>query len=112
VVAVAVGADEEWVRDVGAQEVLPRGADLGAIASVDGVLDAVPVGPENATPARRPCGSSRSCSRRRSCAWTRKRWPGWTRRRDRSREPTRSVRRESRRPPDGGVPVWTDDLLW
>lgn len=58
VIAVAGRDDEEWVRRLGAHEVLPRDADLGAIETVDGVLDAVPVGPERATAALREGGTA------------------------------------------------------
>jgi len=45
VVAVAAGEDdEEWVRGLGATEVLPRSADLAAAGPVPAVFDAVPVG--------------------------------------------------------------------
>ncbi|HVX39216.1 MAG TPA: NADP-dependent oxidoreductase [Gemmatimonadaceae bacterium] len=53
VIAVAGRDDEEWVRSLGATTVLPRDADLGAIAPVDGVLDAVPVGAERSAVALR-----------------------------------------------------------
>ncbi len=57
VIAVAGRDDEPWVRGLGADEVLPRDADLAAIAPVAGVLDAVPVGPERATAALRDGGT-------------------------------------------------------
>jgi NADPH2:quinone reductase len=44
VLAVASDADEEWVAELGAAEVLPRCTDLTALNPVDAVLDAVPVG--------------------------------------------------------------------
>jgi NADPH:quinone reductase-like Zn-dependent oxidoreductase len=43
VTAVAGGDDEDWVRSLGADEVIPRDADLDSIAR-SYVLDAVPVG--------------------------------------------------------------------
>lgn len=58
VTAVAGRDDEAWVRGLGAHEVLPRNADLSAIDTVDGVLDAVPVGPERSTPALRDGGTA------------------------------------------------------
>jgi NADPH2:quinone reductase len=57
VVAMAGRDDEEWVTVLGADEVLPRGADLKLIEPVDGVLDAVPLGPELATPPLRNGGT-------------------------------------------------------
>jgi NADPH:quinone reductase-like Zn-dependent oxidoreductase len=56
VIAVAGRDDDAWVTSLGAAEVLPRDADLGAIAPVDAVLDAVPVGPARSTPALRDGG--------------------------------------------------------
>jgi NADPH:quinone reductase len=44
VIAVASDADEQWVSELGATEVLERGTDLATIGPVDAVLDAVPVG--------------------------------------------------------------------
>lgn len=74
VVAVAGSGDEDWVRGLGAQEVLPRDADLSSIDPVDGVLDAVPVGPERSTKALRDGGTAvftrppqPSCSERIRC---------------------------------------------
>jgi NADPH:quinone reductase-like Zn-dependent oxidoreductase len=58
VIAVAGRDDDAWVASLGAAEVLPRDADLGAIAPVDGVLDAVPVGPARSTPALRDGGTA------------------------------------------------------
>ncbi len=58
VIAVAGRDDEAWVRGLGADEVLPRDADLRDLAPVDGVLDAVPVGPERTTPALREGGTA------------------------------------------------------
>jgi NADPH:quinone reductase len=58
VVATASGGDEGWVRSLGAAQVLPRDADLATIPAVDGVLDAVPVGPAKVTGALRPGGTA------------------------------------------------------
>jgi NADPH:quinone reductase-like Zn-dependent oxidoreductase len=58
VVAQASGGDEDWVAGLGAAEVLPRDADLGAIETVDGVLDAVPLGPDESTGALRDGGKA------------------------------------------------------
>jgi NADPH:quinone reductase-like Zn-dependent oxidoreductase len=44
VIAQASRADEEWVRSLGAAEVLPRDADLGRAGPVPFVFDAVPLG--------------------------------------------------------------------
>ena len=57
VIGVAGRDDEPWVAELGAAEVLPRAADLGALAPVDGVLDAAAVGPERATPPLRDGGT-------------------------------------------------------
>jgi NADPH2:quinone reductase len=56
--AVASRDDEDWVASLGAAEVLPRDADLSAIDPVDGVLDAVPMGPAASTPALRDGGTA------------------------------------------------------
>ena len=53
VIAVAGRDHEDWVASLGAAAVLPRDADLGEIDPVDGVLDAVPVGPRASTAALR-----------------------------------------------------------
>jgi NADPH2:quinone reductase len=53
VIAVAGRDDEEWVASLGAAEVLARDADLSPIGPVDGVLDAVPLGPRASTPPLR-----------------------------------------------------------
>lgn len=53
VIAVAGRHDEDWVAGLGPAQVLPRDADLGAIEEVDGVFDAVPLGPAASTPALR-----------------------------------------------------------
>jgi NADPH:quinone reductase-like Zn-dependent oxidoreductase len=45
VLAMAGTGDEEWVRGLGADLVLPRDADLAAAGPVPAVLDAVPLGP-------------------------------------------------------------------
>jgi NADPH:quinone reductase len=55
---VAGRDDEDWVASLGAAEVLPRDADLSAIDAVDGVLDAVPIGPAASTPALRDGGTA------------------------------------------------------
>ena len=55
-IAVAGRDDEDWVAALGAAEVLPRDADLGAIDPVDGVFDAVPLGPAASTGALRDGG--------------------------------------------------------
>lgn len=44
VIALAGRDDEEWPRELGADEVLPRDADLAAIDPVPAVFDAVPLG--------------------------------------------------------------------
>jgi NADPH:quinone reductase len=49
VIAMAGREGEEWVASLGAAQVLSRDADLTAIEPVDGVLDAVPLGPGAAT---------------------------------------------------------------
>lgn len=58
VIAVAGRDDEHWVAGLGAAEVLPRDVDLTGIGPLDGVLDAVPVGPERSTPALRDGGTA------------------------------------------------------
>ena len=58
VVAVASEGDEDWVASLGAAEVLPRDTDLSAIEPVDGVFDAVPLGPEKSTGALRDGGAA------------------------------------------------------
>jgi NADPH:quinone reductase-like Zn-dependent oxidoreductase len=58
VIAVAGRDDEDWVASLGAHEVLARDADLGAIELVDGVLDAVPIGPAASTGALREGGTA------------------------------------------------------
>jgi NADPH:quinone reductase-like Zn-dependent oxidoreductase len=58
VVAVAGRDDEDWVAALGATEVLPRDADLSAIDPVDGVFDAVPLGPAASTGALREGGKA------------------------------------------------------
>jgi NADPH:quinone reductase len=46
VMAQAAGDDdEEWVRGLGADAVVPRSVDLAEIGPVDAVFDAVPLGP-------------------------------------------------------------------
>jgi NADPH:quinone reductase len=44
VVAQSSPGDEEWVRSLGAHEVIPRSADLASVGPVAAVFDAVPVG--------------------------------------------------------------------
>jgi NADPH2:quinone reductase len=56
VIAVAGRDDEDWVAGLGPARVLRRDADLGAIDPVDGVLDAVPLGPAASTRALRDGG--------------------------------------------------------
>lgn len=58
VTAVAGRDDEEWVASLGAHEVLARDADLSGIEPVDGVLDAVPLGPRASTGALRDGGTA------------------------------------------------------
>jgi NADPH2:quinone reductase len=53
VLAVATNDDEQWVQDLGAHEVLPRDTDLTALETVDGVLDAVPVGASATAPVKK-----------------------------------------------------------
>jgi NADPH:quinone reductase len=58
VIAVAGRDDEEWVAGLGAAEVLPRDADLTGIEPVDGVFDAVPLGPTASTATLRDGGTA------------------------------------------------------
>ncbi len=58
VLGLAGTDDEDWVAELGAHEVLPRDADLGGIGPVDGVLDAVPLGPNRSTPSLREGGTA------------------------------------------------------
>jgi NADPH:quinone reductase-like Zn-dependent oxidoreductase len=58
VIGVAGRGDEDWLAGLGATEVLPRDADLSAIDPVDGVFDAVPVGPAASTGALRDGGTA------------------------------------------------------
>jgi NADPH:quinone reductase-like Zn-dependent oxidoreductase len=58
VVGVAGRGDEDWLAGLGADEVLPRDADLSAIDPVDGVFDAVPLGPRASTGALRDGGTA------------------------------------------------------
>jgi NADPH:quinone reductase-like Zn-dependent oxidoreductase len=44
VIAQASSGDEAWVQGLGADEVLPRDADLADAGPVDGLFDAVPIG--------------------------------------------------------------------
>lgn len=62
VIAVAAHGDEAWVRGLGAEQVLPRDADLSALEPVPAVFDAVPVG-EQALAAVRDGGSMVSTRR-------------------------------------------------
>ena len=48
VIALAGSDGEDWVRSLGAHEVLPRNTELGGIGPVDAVFDAVPIGPASA----------------------------------------------------------------
>ena len=52
VIAMAGSDGEDWVRSLGAHEVLPRDADLSGAGPVDAVFDAVPLGPESAVAAK------------------------------------------------------------
>jgi NADPH:quinone reductase-like Zn-dependent oxidoreductase len=52
VIAQASDDDEEWVATLGATEVVARATDLATIAPVDGVLDAVPLGPSSTSSVR------------------------------------------------------------
>jgi NADPH2:quinone reductase len=56
VIAVAGRDDADWVASLGAAEVLPRDAELSGVEPVDGVLDAVPLGPGASTAALRDGG--------------------------------------------------------
>jgi NADPH2:quinone reductase len=58
VLAVAGRDDEDWVAGLGAAEVLARDADLGAIETVEGVFDAVPLGAAASTRALRDGGKA------------------------------------------------------
>jgi NADPH:quinone reductase len=58
VIAMAGRDDEDWVESLGASEVLSRDADLSGTRPVDGVLDAVPLGPECSTPTLRDGGTA------------------------------------------------------
>ncbi|MGN9908862.1 NADP-dependent oxidoreductase [Phytohabitans sp. LJ34] len=48
VLAQASDGDEEWVRGLGAQEVIPRSTDLATLRPVTALFDAVPLGEEAA----------------------------------------------------------------
>jgi NADPH:quinone reductase-like Zn-dependent oxidoreductase len=52
VIALAGRDDEDWPRELGAHEVLPRDTDLASIERVDAVLDLVPIGPACQVAAR------------------------------------------------------------
>ena len=58
VIGTAGRSDEDWVASLGAAEVLPRDAELTGIGPVDGVLDAVPLGPTRSTAALRDGGTA------------------------------------------------------
>ena len=58
VIAVAGRDDDDWVASLGPAQVLPRDADLGAVEPVDGVFDAVPLGPAASTGALRDGGAA------------------------------------------------------
>jgi NADPH:quinone reductase len=45
VIALAGRDDQDWPRELGAHEVLPRDTDLASVGPVDAVLDLVPIGP-------------------------------------------------------------------
>jgi NADPH:quinone reductase-like Zn-dependent oxidoreductase len=57
VLAQASDGDEDWVRGLGADDVVPRDADFGSLERVDGLFDAVPVG-EDAFAAVRDGGAA------------------------------------------------------
>lgn len=48
VLAQASDGDEEWVREIGAHEFVPRSADLASVGPVAALFDAVPLGQEAA----------------------------------------------------------------
>jgi NADPH:quinone reductase-like Zn-dependent oxidoreductase len=52
VLAVASDGDEQWVKSLGAAEVLPRSLEPASLHPVDGLLDAVPVGAAAAAAVR------------------------------------------------------------
>jgi NADPH2:quinone reductase len=56
VIALAGRDDEDWPAELGASQTLPRDSDLSAIAQVDAMFDAVPIG-EAAAPAVRDGGA-------------------------------------------------------
>jgi NADPH:quinone reductase-like Zn-dependent oxidoreductase len=58
VVAVAGRDDEDWVAGLGPGEVLPRDTDLAGLGPVDGVFDAVPLGPAASTRTLREGGTA------------------------------------------------------
>lgn len=87
VLAVASDGDEQWVRSLGADDVIPRTARFDSVPPVDALLDAVPVGGA-ATAAVRDGGVAlftrrvpdlpedrglrlrcRSCTPTRRCSW-------------------------------------------
>jgi NADPH:quinone reductase-like Zn-dependent oxidoreductase len=52
VIAQAADGDEPWVASLGAAELIARDASLAALAPLDAVFDAVPIGPAAAAPVR------------------------------------------------------------
>lgn len=52
VIALAGRDDEDWPRELGAHEVLPRDTDLASVGPVDAVLDLVPIGPASQAAAK------------------------------------------------------------
>lgn len=52
VIAVASDGDESWVASLGAEQVLPRAAELQSLDPVDAVLDAVPIGAAATAPVK------------------------------------------------------------
>ena len=52
VIALSGRDDEDWPRELGAHEVLPRDTDLASIPQVDAVLDLVPLGPASQVAAK------------------------------------------------------------
>jgi NADPH2:quinone reductase len=56
VIGVAGREDEDWLAGLGPAEVVPRDADLSRVDPVDGVFDAVPLGPAASTGALRDGG--------------------------------------------------------
>lgn len=52
VIAQASAGDEQWVASLGAHEVVPRDLDFAAVAPVDALFDAVPIGARAAVAVR------------------------------------------------------------